>query len=198
MSAGGIHRALHPTDFAQIDPVFMLQQAIDVDRRAHGQERHADTLVFEVLGLLDAGCAVNGNEAVAEGSRGKDRNSNERTLPIREALDELRARKFGHVEFFAACHTIENGAWLIDGDEIQIDALDLHLAGVERLHAVVEPAGKRKLHIGHGFPRSAGARSWCSMGLAWAGTPRASSPASSHASAGSSGSCAPSSPKVIQ
>src|SRR6202011_5149607 len=116
---------------------------------------------------------MNGNEAVAEGARWKDRNSNERALLVREALDEFRARKFGHVKFFAPCHAIENGAGLIDSDEIQIDAPGLHLAGIKRLHAVVEPASKRELQIGHGFPRSAGARSWCSMSPPWAGTPRA-------------------------
>ena len=35
------------------------------------------------------------------------------------------------------------------GDEVQIDAVGLHLAGVERLHAVVERAGETELEFVH-------------------------------------------------
>ena len=71
-------------------------------------------------------------------------------LPAGKALHELRAGELGDVEFLAARHAIENGPRLIDGDEVEIDALDLDLAGIERLHAIIEPARKGKLQFGHG------------------------------------------------
>src|SRR3977135_2681895 len=41
------------------------------------------------------------------------------------------------------------GPWLVDGNEVEIDAVDLDLAGVERLHSVIKPARERKLQIRH-------------------------------------------------
>src|SRR5262249_10557198 len=147
--AAGVHRPLNPMDLPEIDAVFVLQQPIDVDGRGHGEQRDAHALALEVLGGLDAGLAVDGNEAVAKRTRGKDRNADERALLAGEALHELRARKLGDVEFLAARHPVEDRSRLIDGDEIEVDALDLDLAGIERLHAVVEPARERKLQLGH-------------------------------------------------
>jgi hypothetical protein len=31
---------------------------------------------------------------------------------------------------------------MVDGEEIEVDAVRLHLSGVQREHAVVEPAGE--------------------------------------------------------
>src|SRR5262249_21317844 len=72
------------------------------------------------------------------------------------SLDELRAREFGDVEFFGARHSVEDRSRLIDDNEIEIDALGLHLAGVKRLHAVVEAARERKLQLSQ-LPASPGA-----------------------------------------
>src|SRR5262245_61951742 len=141
-------------DLPEIDAVFVLQQPIDVDGRGHGEQRDAHALALEVLGRLYAGLAVDGNETVAKRPRRKNRNGDERALLAGEALHELRARKFGDVEFLAARHPVEDRSWLIDGDEIEVDALDFDLAGIERLHAVVEPARERKLQLGHFVCRS--------------------------------------------
>ena len=148
--AAGVHRALHPMHLAQVDAVFVLQDAVDVDRRRHGEERHADALAFEVLRLGDAGLLVDGDEAVAEGARGKHRDGDERALLVGEALHELGAGIFRDVEFLAGRHAVEDRPRLVDGDEIEVDAVGLHFAGVERLHAVVESGRKRKLQLGHG------------------------------------------------
>ena len=67
-----------------------------------------------------------------------------------KALHEFRAGIFRDVEFLAAGHAIEDRPRLIDGDEIEIDAVRLHLAGIERLHPIVERASKRQLQLGHG------------------------------------------------
>src|SRR5207244_13216915 len=77
------------------------------------------------------------------------RNYDDRTLLVGEALPQCQAGKFGDVDLLAARHAVEDRARLIDGDEIEIDAFDLDLAGIERLHAVVEPARERKLQLGH-------------------------------------------------
>ncbi len=142
--AAGVHRALHPMNLAQVDAVFVLQDAVDVDRRRHGEQRHADALAFEVLGLGDAGLLVDGDEAVAEGARGKHRDGDERALLVGEALHELGAGIFRDVEFLAGRHAVEDRPRLVDGDEIEIDAVGLDLAGIERLHAVVEPGRERQ------------------------------------------------------
>ena len=114
------------------------------------KQRHADPLAFEILRRLDAGLAVDGDEAVAERARGKHRNRDERTLLVGETLDEFRAGILGDVELLARRHAVEDRPRLIDGDEIEIDAVGLDLAGIERLHPVVEPARERKLQLGHG------------------------------------------------
>src|SRR5262249_6199828 len=147
--APGIHCPLNPMDLPEIDAVFVLEQPIDVDGRGHGEQRDAHALALKVLGRLDAGLAVDGNEAVAKRPGRKTRNGDERALLAGEALHEFRARKLGDIEFLAARHPVEDRSRLIDGDEIEVDALGLHLAGVERLHAVVEPARERKLQLGH-------------------------------------------------
>src|SRR5262249_4336670 len=120
------------------------------------QQRHADAFAFEILGALDARLAVDGDEAVAERARGKYRNGDERALLVGKALDELRAREFGDVEFLGPRHSVEDRSRLIDDNEIEIDAVGLHFAGVKRLHAVVEPTCERKLQLGH-LPASPGA-----------------------------------------
>jgi hypothetical protein len=130
--------------------VFVRQEPVDVDHRRHGQEGHAYPLAFEVLGFGDAGLAVNRNEAMAERARRKNRKRDERALLIGETLDEFRAGIFRNIELLAARHAVEDRPRLIDGNEIELDAVRPDLAGIERLHAVVEPARERKLQLGHG------------------------------------------------
>ena len=87
-----------------------------------------------------------------EGNTGMATNG---TLLVGEPLDEFRAGIFGDIELLAARHAVEDRPRLIDGDEIEIDAVGLDFTGIERLHPVVEPAGERKLQLGHmfGIPR---------------------------------------------
>src|SRR5262249_52083353 len=144
-----IHRALHPGDFRQVHSELVLEDAVNEDRRSHRIKRHPDAFAGEVFRILYSRFAVDGDEAEPEGDRGKNRNGDERALAIDKALDELGRRIFGNVEFLAARHAIEDRPRLIDGDEIEIDAVGLHLAGMEREHPVIEPAGKRQLEPGH-------------------------------------------------
>ena len=46
------------------------------------------------------------------------------------------------------------GPLMVDGEIIKIDAVGLHLTGVERQRAVVEPAGERDRNCGHASPRA--------------------------------------------
>ena len=148
--AGLVHGALHPADLGEVDAEFVVQDAVDEDGGGHRVERHADAFAFEILGRLDAGLLVDGDEAHAEGDRGEHRDGDERALVAGKSLREFGRRIFGDVEFLAAGHAVENRPRLIDGDEIEIDAVGLHLARIERLHPVVEAARKRKLQLGHG------------------------------------------------
>jgi hypothetical protein len=57
--------------------------------------------------------------------------------------DEFGARHFRRVEFELAAHAVENVARLVVGEEREVDAARLNLAGIEAQHAVVEAAGER-------------------------------------------------------
>jgi hypothetical protein len=129
----------------KIDAEFVLQHAVDEDGGRHRVKRHADPLAFEILRRLDAGLAVDGDEAEPERDRGENRNGDEGTLLVGEALHEFRAGILGNVEFLAARHAVEDRPRLIDLDEVQIDAVGSHLAGIERQHPVIERASERKL-----------------------------------------------------
>ena len=59
-----------------------------------------------------------------------------------EALHEFGRRILGNVEFLPPRHAIEDGARLLDRHEVEVDAVGLNLARVERLHAVVKVVGK--------------------------------------------------------
>jgi hypothetical protein len=125
-----------------------VQLPADEDRGRHRVERNADPLAFEVLGLADP-LAVDADEGMAEAARGKHGDRHERALLVGVALDIFGARIFRDIEFLPARHAVENGPRLLDADEIKIDALGLHLAGIDRLHAVIERGRKRQLQIGH-------------------------------------------------
>ena len=83
--------ALHPRHLGKVDAVIVLQDAADEDRRRHRVERNPDALAFKVLGRLDAGPFVDGNEAVPEAARGKHRDGHERALLVGVTLDVFRA-----------------------------------------------------------------------------------------------------------
>src|ERR1700683_3702245 len=148
--SGLVHSALHPANLGEIDAEFVMQDAVDEDCGRHRVERHADAFTFEILRRLDARLLVDGDEAHAESDRGKYRYSDERAFVASESLREFGRRIFGDVEFLAAGHAVEDRARLIDGDEIEVDAIGLNLARIERLHPIVEAARKRKLQLRHG------------------------------------------------
>src|ERR1700693_3823985 len=138
-----------------------MQHAVDEDRGSHRIERHPDALSFQVSRSLDAGFAVDGDIAEPERDRGEHRDGDERALLAGEALGEFGAGILRYVKFLAARHAVENRPRLIDGDEIEIDAIGLDLARIERLHPIVEPARERKLQLGHW----SGALPYCDCGL---------------------------------
>ena len=76
-------------------------------------------------------------------------NGDERALLVGVALDVFGARIFRDVELLAARHAVEDRARLLDADEVEVDAVDRHFAGIDRLHAVVERGRKRELQLGH-------------------------------------------------
>src|SRR4051794_24915454 len=66
--------------------------------------------------------------------------------------DEFRARHLAGVEFEIDQHPVEDFARMVDRKEIEVDAVRLHVAGVEREHAVIEPTGERDRNSGHALP----------------------------------------------
>ena len=127
--------------FERSTPYSCLQQAADPDRGAHGVERDADTFALEVFRRPNASFAIEENEAVPEQAGGKDRDGDERVMAGPEPADEFRARHFGRIEFELAAHAVENVAWFVIGQELEIDAAGLNLAGIEAQHAVIKTYG---------------------------------------------------------
>src|SRR5262249_14439165 len=142
MAAGMIDGALGPAHGGEVDIVVVSENSADPDRGRHGVERDADALAGDVLGRADAGLAVDIDIAVPKHARGKHRQRHEWAVAAGEAADIFGAGEFGGIEFLAAAHAIEQVARLLDGDEIEVDVLDLDIAAPERLGAVVEAAGK--------------------------------------------------------
>ena len=144
-----VHGPLHPTDLGEIDAIFMLQQPANEDRGRHRIKRDADALAGEIGRRADR-FGVDRYMAVPEHARGKDRQCHERTVAGGEAGDEFGARHLGRIELQRARHPIENLARTVDCEEVEIDPVGLNLLGIERQHAVVEPAGEGEGELGHG------------------------------------------------
>src|SRR5262245_9707134 len=144
MPAGMIDGAFGPAHGGEVDIVVVGENATDPDRRRHGVERNADTLAGDVLGRTNAGLAVDVDVAVAEHPRREHRQRHEGVVAARKPTDVFGAGKFRGVELLLATHAIEQVAWRVDRDEVEIDILDFDISGPQRLGAVVEAAGKRQ------------------------------------------------------
>ncbi|MBI2318174.1 MAG: hypothetical protein HYU75_14550 [Betaproteobacteria bacterium] len=124
------------------------QQPADEDRRRHGVDLHADAFALQVLRRPDLP-AVDEDEAVAKDPRGKHRDRDERALPGDEARDVFGTGELRSVEFDSPRHAVEDVARPVVCQELEIDALDLHFAGGERDHAIIQAAGERERQSGH-------------------------------------------------
>jgi len=85
---------------------------------------------------------------VPEQAGGKDRDGDERAMARPEPADEFRARHFRRVEFELAAHAVENVARLVIGEELEVDAARLNLAGIKAQHAVIEAASEGQRQLG--------------------------------------------------
>jgi hypothetical protein len=132
----------------EVDIIFILQQAADEQRRRLGVERDADALARELLRRPDR-LAVDRDEAVTEDARGKDRQRNHLPAAGGVPADDLGARHFAGVEIEILPHAVEDLPRIVDGEKGEIDAFGLHLAGIERQHAVIEAAGEGHRNLGH-------------------------------------------------
>jgi hypothetical protein len=148
VALGAVDVALNPFAFGEVDAVLVAEQPADEDRRGHRVNRHADALALELLRRLDV-LLVDEDEAVPEHARGEHRDGDERTLVGDEARDVFGAGKLRRVEFLRRRHPVEDVARIVVDQEVEVDALDLHLAGVQREHAVIEPAGKGERRFRH-------------------------------------------------
>ncbi len=139
----GVRGALHPVHGREIDTVVVLQHAALKDGRRHRVERHADALAREIRRRAH-GFPVDGDHAVPEHARRKDRQRDKRILLRVITADEFRERHLGEIEAFAAGHAVEDLARLIDHNVVEIGAVDGNFAGHERQGAVVRAAGERQ------------------------------------------------------
>jgi len=92
---------------------------------------------------------VHGNEAVAEGPRGEDRDRDEGAVAGDVARNVLGGGELGRVEFLVADHAVEDVAWVVDREEVEVYSFWLHFPRVQRIHAVCQAAGKGERDFGH-------------------------------------------------
>src|SRR5262245_43319315 len=123
--------------------MFVAEQAADEHRRRHGVERHSNALAFEVFRILDV-LAVDEDEAVPENKLREYGNGDVRALISSDPRYEFRDRDLGGVVGLILGHAIEDQARIVLDNELEIEALDRNLAGIERQHAIVETARKRQ------------------------------------------------------
>jgi hypothetical protein len=61
-----VDRAFDPAAAGEVDAILMREMAANPDRGGHGVDRHAHALAGDVLGLANAGLAVDVDVAVPE------------------------------------------------------------------------------------------------------------------------------------
>ena len=81
--------------------------------------------------LLQQPADSHGDEAVAEGPRGEDRDRDEGAVTGDVACDVLGGGEL--VEFLVADHAVEDVAWVVDREEVEAYSFWLHFARVQRV-----------------------------------------------------------------
>ena len=71
---------------------------------------------------------VHGDEAVAEGPQGEDGDRDEGAIAGGVARDILGGGELGRVEFLVADHAVEDVAWVLDRQEVEVYSFWLHFA----------------------------------------------------------------------
>ena len=78
--------------------------------------------------LLQQPADSHGDEAVAEGPRGEDRDRDEGAVTGDVARDALGGGELGCIEFLVADHAVEDVAWVVDREEVEVCSFWLHFA----------------------------------------------------------------------
>ena len=68
--------------------------------------------------------------------------------PVPNRLMNSELDIFRRVEFELAAHAVENVARLVIGEELEVDAARLNLAGIKAQHAVIEAASEGQRQLG--------------------------------------------------
>lgn len=92
---------------------------------------------------------VHGDEAVAEGPRGEGRDRDEGAVAGGVARDVLGDGELGRVGFLVADHAVEDVAWVVDREEVEVYSFWLYFARVQRVHTVCQPADKGERDFGY-------------------------------------------------
>ena len=93
-------------------------------------------------------CAViHSDEAVAGGPQREDGDRDEGAIAGGVARDVLGGGEL--VEFLVADHAVEDVAWVVDREDVEVYSFWLHFARVQRVRAVCQPVGKDERDFGH-------------------------------------------------
>ena len=144
VGAGLVHRALDPFDAGEVDAEVVLHQAAYEQSRGLGVERHADPLAGKVLGRGHV-LAVHHDETVAKDARDEDGERDDKAASWRRS----GARSYSELDISQAsnscpaAHAVEDLAGIVDRrGKLRSIAGGRDLAGVQRVHAVIEAAGE--------------------------------------------------------
>src|SRR5262245_22022085 len=130
--------------------VFMLKETAQPHGSSHTILRHAHALASQILRPLDARSRIHENAAVAKRSRGKHRDRDERSAPLRSRGQKGAHGKFRRVELFVLHHAPEN-LFHREHKIVEINALGLDDAVLERPRPIVVFACQREANVSHGY-----------------------------------------------
>jgi hypothetical protein len=130
----------------QIDAVVVLEVAALPYGGGHRVTHDAHAPPFEVPGRADSRALVDRDHAVAEHFRREHGDRHERAIAVAHSRDVVRAGHLARVELLLGHRRIEELPREILDAEREIDAFWLHVAGVKRLHAIVQGAGEGDRH----------------------------------------------------
>src|SRR5262245_58894148 len=147
--AGIFDGTLHPADGLKVNPELMDEVPAQPDRCGLRVERNTDPTTLQILGSANARAFVDEYVTMAEDTRRKYRQGDERAVAGAVEADEFGCGKFRDIEFPAAHHAVEDVAAGFERNAGEVDAGNPHRALAQSLHAIVATARKSQPQTRH-------------------------------------------------
>ena len=152
--SGPVARPLHPADVvlhaACLDAEIVTQRALGPDAGIMAvAEQFTDTAAGEIAGRPDSFGRVHEDRGMAEEAVGKHRNGDKGRVRQLEAAQVIGDPKLGDLKLPVPDHALHDLADVVRAPQLQVDPFGPDPAIEQRARAVVIPAGKGELQIGH-------------------------------------------------